>query len=182
MATPLDAEAVPAARTFSYDELKKLHYLHAALSESMRLFPPVAINSRLTVNDDVLPDGTPVKKGWFADYSAYAMGRMERVWGQDCREFKPERWLDRDGKYRSFDQFRFPVFHCGPRTCLGKDLAYIQMKAIAAAVMYEFEIVAADGGATSERMMNPPYIVALLLKMTGGFPVRLKRREKPKYI
>lgn len=182
VATPLDAEAVPAARTFSYDELKKLHYLHAALSESMRLFPPVAINSRLTVNDDVLPDGTPVKKGWFADYSAYAMGRMERVWGQDCREFKPERWLDRDGKYRSFDQFRFPVFHCGPRTCLGKDLAYIQMKAIAAAVMYEFEIVAADGGATSERMMNPPYIVALLLKMTGGFPVRLKRREKPKYI
>ncbi|GJY53992.1 cytochrome P450 94A1-like protein, partial [Tanacetum coccineum] len=36
----------------TFDELKTLHYLHAALSESMRLFPPVPINSRLTVNDD----------------------------------------------------------------------------------------------------------------------------------
>jgi hypothetical protein len=32
--------------------------------------PPVPINSRLTVDDDVLPDGTRVGKGWFADYSA----------------------------------------------------------------------------------------------------------------
>ncbi|KAJ9172250.1 hypothetical protein P3X46_015511 [Hevea brasiliensis] len=182
VASPPDAEAVPEARTFSYDELKKLHYLHAALSESMRLFPPVAINSRLTIDNDVLPDGTRVGKGWFADYSAYAMGRMERVWGQDCRAFKPERWLDIDRKYQPCDQFRFPVFHCGPRTCLGKDLASIQMKAIAAAVMYEFEIVPVDGGASAEKMMNPPYITTLLLKMKGGFPIRLKRRDRDGYI
>ncbi|EEF35338.1 cytochrome P450, putative [Ricinus communis] len=175
---PPEAVSESRMRIFSYDDLKKLHYLHAALSETMRLFPPVAINSRLTVDDDVLPDGTRVGKGWFADYSAYAMGRMEKVWGQDCREFKPERWLDKDGKFQPSDQFRFPVFHCGPRTCLGKELAYIQMKAIAAAVMYEFEILAIDGGANAERMMNPPYIVTLLLKMRGGFSVRLKRRER----
>lgn len=65
----------------------------------MRLFPPVPINSRLTVDDDVLPDGTHVGKGWFADYSAYAMGRMEEVWGRDRMEFKPERWLNGDGAF-----------------------------------------------------------------------------------
>ncbi|XP_050237978.1 cytochrome P450 94A1-like [Mercurialis annua] len=166
-------------RMFSYEELKKLHYLHATLSETMRLFPPVAINSRLTVDDDVLPDGTRVGRGWFADYSAYAMGRMEKIWGGDCREFKPERWLDEnDGKFQPSDQFRFPVFHCGPRTCLGKELGYIQMKAIAAALIYEFEILAVDGGANAERMMNPPYVVSLLLKMKGGLKVKVKRRER----
>ncbi|KAJ6315362.1 hypothetical protein OIU78_018784 [Salix suchowensis] len=164
------------ARIFSYEELKNFHYLHAALSESMRLFPPVPINSRTTVEDDILPDGTCVKKGWFADYSAYAMGRMERVWGQDCREFKPERWLDRDGVYQPFDQFRYPVFHCGPRMCLGKQMAYIQMKAIAAAVMHEFEILPVDGGATARKMASPPYRLSMVLKMRGGLPVRLKRR------
>ncbi|XP_059431347.1 cytochrome P450 CYP94D108-like [Corylus avellana] len=164
-------------RIFSYDELKKLHYLHAALSESMRLFPPVPINSRLTVDDDVLPDGTHVGKGWFADYSAYAMGRMERVWGEDCREFRPERWLGDDGAFQPSDQNRFPVFHCGPRICLGKEMAYLQMKSVAAAVMNEFDVVAVDGGATAEKMMNPPYTLALLLKMRGGLPVKLIRRE-----
>jgi cytochrome P450 len=109
-AAPLPA-ADSRARIFSYEELKNFHYLHAALSESMRLFPPVPINSRSTVEDDILPDGTYVRKGWFADYSAYAMGRMEKVWGPDCREFKPERWLDSDGVYQPFDQFRYPVFH-----------------------------------------------------------------------
>ncbi|WCJ28936.1 Cytochrome P450 94A1 [Euphorbia peplus] len=175
------ASSAPAGATpmlFSYDQLKKLDYLHAALSETMRLFPPVPINSRSTVDDDVLPDGIHVAKGWFADYSAYAMGRMERVWGSDCREFKPERWLDCDGRYQPLDQFRFPVFHCGPRMCLGKDLGYFQMKAIVAAVMYEFEIVAVNGGASPERMMNPPYVVTLILKMKGGLHVKLKRRER----
>lgn len=170
-------ESLPV--TFNYDDLKKLHYLHAALTESMRLFPPVPINSRLTVDDDVLPDGTQVKKGWFADYSAYAMGRMEKLWGRDCSEFKPERWLNADGVFQAPNQFHFPVFHCGPRICLGKEMAYVQMKSVAAAVIYEFEVTAVDGGGCPEKMKNPPYMLSLLLKMRGGLPVRLKRRERP---
>ncbi|KAG2674730.1 hypothetical protein I3760_13G152100 [Carya illinoinensis] len=162
---------------FSYEELKKMHYLHAALTESIRLFPPVPINSRLTVADDVLPDGTHVGKGWFADYSAYAMGRMDKVWGEHCREYRPERWLGEDGTFMPLDQFRFPVFHGGPRICLGKEMAYVQMKSVAAALMYRFEIVAIDGGASAEKMKNPPYKLSLLLKMRGGLPVRLRRRQ-----
>ncbi|KAJ7960570.1 putative Cytochrome P450 [Quillaja saponaria] len=171
------AAAAEEGIVFGYDELKKLHYLHAALSESLRLFPPVPINSRLTVDDDVLPDGTHVGKGWFADYSAYAMGRMEKVWGPDCKEFKPERWLNDEGVYQPLDPFRYPVFHSGPRICLGKEMAFVQMKSVAAAVLYEYELVAADGGGTAEKMMDPPYMLTLLLRMRGGFLVRLKKRR-----
>ncbi|KAF5196933.1 Cytochrome p450 [Thalictrum thalictroides] len=162
---------------FSYEDLKNLNYLHAAISESLRLFPPVPINSRLTVNDDVLPDGTHVKAGWFADYSAYAIGRTESVWGPDCKEFKPDRWLDKDGVFQPLDQFRFPVFHAGPRICLGKEMGYMQMKSIAASVIYGFEVEAVNGGGDVEKMKNPPYILSLTLKMKGGLPIRLKRRR-----
>ncbi|KAF9596862.1 hypothetical protein IFM89_013910 [Coptis chinensis] len=170
---------VPNIRSgnFSYEDLKQLHYLHAAISESLRLFPPVPINTRLTVNDDVLPDGTQVKAGWFADYSAYAVGRNESVWGKDCNVFRPERWLDEYGVFQPLDQFRFPVFHSGPRICLGKEMAYMQMKSIAAAVIYGFEVVAVDGGGSVEKMKKPPYVLSLVLKMKGGLPVRLKRRS-----
>ncbi|KAK9068085.1 hypothetical protein SSX86_012196 [Deinandra increscens subsp. villosa] len=162
----------------AFDDLKNLNYLHAALSESMRLFPPVPINSRLTVDDDVLPDGTYVGKGWFADYSAYAMGRMERLWGPDCREFKPERWLDGDGVYQPLDQYKYPVFHGGFRMCLGKEMAYLQMKSVVVAVMHEFEIEVIGGGGTPEKMVDPPYSLSLLLSMKNGLHVRLKKRQQ----
>ncbi|CAB4278216.1 unnamed protein product [Prunus armeniaca] len=109
----------------------------------MRLFPSVPINSRLTVDDEVLPDGCQVRKGWFDNYFAYAM------------EFKPERWLDGDG-----------------------EMAYVQMKLVVAAVMYEFEVVVVNGGATAKKMMNPPYILSLVLKMKGRLAVRLHKRQR----
>lgn len=173
----LMASSTPENLTF--DDLKNLQYLHAALSESMRLFPPVPINSRLTVDDDKLPDGTFVGKGWFADYSAYAMGRMERLWGSDCREFKPERWLDGIGVYQPSGQFKYPVFHGGFRMCLGKDMAYLQMKSVVVAIMYAFEVEVIGGGGTPERMVDPPYTLSLLLSMKDGLPVRLKKRQHP---
>ena len=179
-AAPAPAAPVPAPVAFSYDDLKGLDYLHAGISESLRLFPPVPIDSRLAVEDDILPDGTQVRKGWFADYSAYAMGRMDQVWGPDCREYRPERWLDEYGRFRPSDPFRFPVFHCGPRICLGREMAFVQMKSIAAGVMSEFEILPVDGGGCAGKMMHPPYTQTIILKMRGGFPVRVTKRPRPR--
>ncbi|KAF3793942.1 Cytochrome P450 94A1 [Nymphaea thermarum] len=157
---------------FRYEELKEMHYLHAALSEALRLFPPVPIDSRLAVSEDVLPDGTYVGAGWFADYSAYAMGRSKELWGANCHEFVPERWLD-NGKFVPENQFKFPVFHAGPRTCLGKDMAYIQMKSLVASILYSFEIHVANGGPNP-----PPYTLALTMKMKEGLTVRVIRRRE----
>ncbi|KAJ8491734.1 hypothetical protein OPV22_013455 [Ensete ventricosum] len=83
----------------------------------------------------------------------------------------PDRWLNKDGEYRPMNPFRFPVFHAGPRMCLGKDMAYIQMKAVAASVMEKFEIEVVD----KERERELEYIMILRLK--GGLPVRVRERN-----
>ncbi|XVF19414.1 hypothetical protein REPUB_Repub11eG0108300 [Reevesia pubescens] len=57
-----------------------------------------------------------------------------------------------------------------------RDMAYVQMKTIVVALMREFEIVAV-GGASAEKMMDPPYTLSLVLKMIGGFRVKLKTRK-----
>ncbi|KAK7290746.1 hypothetical protein RIF29_05390 [Crotalaria pallida] len=154
---------------FAYEELKEMHYLHAAISETMRLYPPVPVDTKECLYDDVLPDGTVIKKDWFLTYHTYAMGRMENVWGKDCCEFKPERWLE-NGVYCAESPFRFPVFHAGPRMCLGKDMAYIQMKSIAACVMERFEIEAVD------KDTCPEHLLSLTLRMKGGLPVKVRAR------
>ncbi|RZC49954.1 hypothetical protein C5167_018384 [Papaver somniferum] len=46
-----------------YDDVKDMVYIHAALCESMRLYPPVPVESKEAENDDILPDGTIIKKG-----------------------------------------------------------------------------------------------------------------------
>ncbi|GFY90266.1 cytochrome P450, family 86, subfamily A, polypeptide 4 [Actinidia rufa] len=117
-----------------FEEIDQLVYLKAALSETLRLYPSVPEDSKHVVADDVLPDGTFVPAGSSVTYSIYSAGRMKSTWGDDCLEFLPERWLSGDGKrFLMHDQFKFVAFNAGPRICLGRDLAYLQMKSIAAA-------------------------------------------------
>ncbi|KAI7980915.1 Cytochrome P450 94A1 [Camellia lanceoleosa] len=82
----------------SFKEVKDMVYTYASLSESMRLYPPVPIDSKKVIDDDVLPDGTVIKKGTSVAYHPYAMGRSEKLWGRDWAEFRLERWLEKRDK------------------------------------------------------------------------------------
>lgn len=134
----------------SYEQLKELHYLHGAIYESMRLFPPVQFDSKFCLNDDVLPDGRFVKGGTRVTYHPYAMGRMEEIWGFDCLEFKPERWL-RDGVFCLENNFKYPVFHAGLRVCLGKEMALIELKCVAISLLRLYRIELAEFEITTPR-------------------------------
>ncbi|KAG7570578.1 Cytochrome P450 superfamily [Arabidopsis thaliana x Arabidopsis arenosa] len=125
------------------EALDQMQYLHAALSETVRLYPPVPKDMRCAENDDILPDGHRVSKGDNIYYIAYAMGRMTYIWGQDAEEFKPERWL-KDGVFQTESPFKFISFHAGPRICPGKDFAYRQMKIVAMALLHFFRFKMAD--------------------------------------
>jgi cytochrome P450 len=153
-----------------------MHYLHAALAEAMRLYPPVPFNGRVAAADDALPSGAAVRAGWHSNYSAYAMGRMETLWGADCVEFMPERWLEAGGEFVPVDAARYPVFHAGPRVCLGKEMAYVQMKAVAAAVIRRFRVDVVSPAASMET--PAAYDMTATMKMQGGLWVRLVRREE----
>ncbi|XP_030508475.2 cytochrome P450 CYP94D108 [Cannabis sativa] len=158
--------------TYSFDEIRDMQYLHAAITESMRLYPPLPVDSRVCKNDDVWPDGTLVKKGSLVSFHPYAMGRMESIWGENCYEFQPERWMV-DGVFRPENPYRYPVFHGGPRMCLGKDMAYIQMKSIAASVLGRFEVDVLD------KDTCPEHLLVVTFRMKGGLPVRIRKRKGP---
>lgn len=154
-----------------FEEVDKLVYLKAALSETLRLYPSVPEDSKHVVADDVLPDGTFVPAGSSVTYSIYSAGRMRATWGEDCSEFRPERWLSPDGqKFVMQDAFKFVAFNAGPRICLGKDLAYLQMKSIAAAVLLRHRLRVAAGHRVVQKM-------SLTLFMQYGLKVDVLRRD-----
>ncbi|KAI7993725.1 Cytochrome P450 86B1 [Camellia lanceoleosa] len=155
---------------FKPEEVKKMDYLQAALSEALRLYPSVPVDHKEVVEDDVFPDGTVLKKGTKIIYAIYAMGRMEAIWGKDCRDYKPERWL-RDSRFMSESAYKFTAFNGGPRLCLGKDFAYYQMKFAAASILYRYRVVVEE---------NHPVVpkLALTMYMKHGLKVKVFRRSE----
>ncbi|KAK4415986.1 cytochrome [Sesamum alatum] len=132
------------AASVSEEALEKMHYLHAAVTETLRLYPPVPANPKMCFSDDIMPDGYHVKKGDVVTYLPYAMGRMKFIWGNDAEEFKPERWLDENGCFQQESPFKFPAFQAGPRICLGKEFAYRQMKLFSAVLLRFFVFKLSD--------------------------------------
>ncbi|XP_037486742.1 cytochrome P450 86A22-like [Triticum dicoccoides] len=166
-----DDPALWLAAPFDYEELDRLVYLKAALSETLRLYPSVPEDSKHVVADDYLPDGTFVPAGSSVTYSIYSAGRMKTVWGEDCLEFRPERWLSADGtKFEPHDSYRFVAFNAGPRICLGKDLAYLQMKNIAGSILLRHRLAVAPGHRVEQKM-------SLTLFMKHGLRMVVRPRD-----
>ena len=137
---------------FEPEEIKGLVYLQAAILEALRLYPPGPLERKAVLADDVLPSGHQLCSGETILVSIYAMGRMEALWGADCHEYRPERWLisrSHDGcaanKLRYVPSHKFMAFNSGPRLCLGKDIAMAQMKTIVAAVVCNFDVELLQG-------------------------------------
>ncbi|KAL2337432.1 hypothetical protein Fmac_011878 [Flemingia macrophylla] len=146
------------------DALEKMHYLHAALTETLRLYPAVPVDGRISEEPDILPDGYKLKRGDGLYYLAYGMGRMSSIWGEDAEEFRPERWLKSEN-FQPESPFKFVAFHAGPRICLGKDFAYRQMKILAVALVRFFRFKLQNGA------QNVTYRVMFTLHMDKGLPL-----------
>ncbi|KAI3666029.1 hypothetical protein L6452_44667 [Arctium lappa] len=160
-----------------FETLKEMKYLQACICETMRLYPPVSWDSKHAAGDDVLPDGTPVNSGDRVTYFPYGMGRMERLWGVDRLEFRPDRWFDGEPgefagrlKLKEVSPYKYPVFHAGPRVCLGKGLANVQMSYVVASIVNRFEI-------RPVRFEEAVYLPLLTAHMEGGFKVSIRRRR-----
>ncbi|KAF5473588.1 hypothetical protein F2P56_010190 [Juglans regia] len=156
----------------SFEQLRELHFLQAAVYESMRLYPPIQYDSKFCQEDDVLPDGTYVRGGTRVTYHPYAMGRIEEIWGPDCLEFRPERWL-KDGVFFPANPFKYPVFQAGVRVCLGKEMALVELKCLALSLVRRFHIDLATPG------RSPLFSPGLTSSFRGGLPVLVRERETP---
>ncbi|GLJ19769.1 hypothetical protein SUGI_0358160 [Cryptomeria japonica] len=155
---------------FGLEELRCMNYLQAAVSETLRLYPPVPISYRQAIEDSILPDGTHVKKGSKLLYFIYATNRMESLWGKDALEFKPERWIDKEGVCMKEWDYKFPVFNAGPRLCLGRDIAYVNMKFMAANILSRYKVKVDPG-----HKVKPKFGLTLFMK--HGLKVSLESRD-----
>ena len=89
----------------TYEQLKSMKYLSAALSETLRFYPAIPVNQRSAIVDTTLPRGggpdglSPIGilKGTAVLYSTFGLQLQPEHYEHsdiDPLKFKPERWLD----------------------------------------------------------------------------------------
>lgn len=133
-----EVEEVCGADAITYDQLNRLAYVRAVLDEGLRLHPSVPMDGKMAVGHDVLPDGTTITPGCLVQFSPWVQGRYTKLWGSDAETFRPERWLTMETRPSSY---AWTAFNAGPRECLGKRLAEMEMTFFLASTIRDFDFV-----------------------------------------
>jgi cytochrome P450 len=102
--------------------LHELVYCRQVIDETLRLYPPFWESFRTAYADDVL-DGYRVRGGESLLLSLYAAHRDARFW-PNPGEFDPSRF---DARSVPAHRLAYSPFLSGPRTCIGKNLALLEM-------------------------------------------------------
>ncbi|KAG8703084.1 hypothetical protein FRC09_004364 [Ceratobasidium sp. 395] len=129
----------------SMADLDKLPYLDNVVRESLRVHPPVPSTIRVADHDVQVPVSKSfkdrygveqthitVQKGDGIIIPIASMNRDKDIWGDDAREFRPERWdnLPESAKDMPAIWGHLMTFLAGNRSCIGFRFALIEMKAL----------------------------------------------------
>ncbi|EMR62676.1 putative cytochrome p450 oxidoreductase protein [Eutypa lata UCREL1] len=132
-----------------YAEVSKLPYLHAVVREGMRVF-----SSATWPIERLVPAGGATIAGMFFPEGTSvgclpgAVHRDARIYGEDARVYRPERWLTADREQLRQMEASHMGFSRGRRSCLGQHIAVLQMKKVIPALVMRFELGLVDPNAS----------------------------------
>jgi cytochrome P450 len=138
----------------------------AVIEEAIRLYPPIAAISRVSLGQDELA-GEPVRPGSLIVISPYVLHRHRTLWHRP-EVFDPRRFL---GIERSkIDRFAYLPFGVGPRICIGSAFALQEATLVLATIVRHFHFD-----------LRPGHTVWPSLKVTlrpkNGLPMTLRKRH-----
>jgi benzoate 4-monooxygenase len=136
----------------SYKELQHIGYLRAVLEENWRCRPPLARGlPRITVGQGATIAGHFIPPGVTVSATVYTIQHDKNLFRRPL-EFIPERWMPEEdfGKdeteAKNLKDYCIP-FSLGPRACIGRNLAYMEVSIVIATLVLNFEWEMAEKGA-----------------------------------
>ncbi|KAL4924473.1 cytochrome P450 [Aspergillus undulatus] len=153
-------------------------YLTACIDESLRMSPPIASCLFREVGaGGITVDNEFIEPGMLIGTGVYSLHHNPRNYERPD-EFIPERWLDEESgsdmeidgekdkdKPKSTTRPAFMPFSMGPRACIGKSLALMELSMTVASLLARFDIRVAAG---QEGMLGAGDVLAGLGRASPG--------------
>jgi cytochrome P450 len=169
----------PAAETRLHEELRdvlggrppevadlaRLPYLHAVVSEVLRLYPPAYLLARTAIAPFTI-GGYDFGPGETVLMSQWVMHRDARYYDEPDA-FRPERWLD--GLADRLPPGAYFPFGDGPRRCIGQGFAMLESALVIATLAQQFQFRLAPG-----RPVVPEPLVTLRPKHGISMTIRAR--------
>lgn len=130
---------IGSSRLVTKEDKINLPYIEAVCCEIQRHASIGSLNGPHTVMEDTEFHGYTIPKNAYISGVIYSVHRDKRFFGEDVEMFRPERWLDKEGKL-VMNEHLIP-FSMGPRVCLGEMLARMELFTIFTSLVQHFTFV-----------------------------------------
>jgi cytochrome P450 family 12 len=123
------------------DVLNQTRYAKACIKESLRLFP-IAIGNLRTMQTDVCIEGYRIPAG-FDVIACHSLITNKPTQFSRPQDYVPERWLRGNTEFPSAKEahpFAYMPFGFGPRTCIGRRFAEMELETLLLTVIRNFRI------------------------------------------
>jgi cytochrome P450 len=144
-----ELDGAPIEFPVAWKDSQTLPYLDAVIKEALRVYPIGAVLQERVVPQTgfELPDGRRIPPETIVGIAGFNTNRREEVWGDRPESFNPDRWFPLEGESptnynsRLNAMKRFDIsFGHGPRGCLGKNIALLEMYKLIATLFGLFEV------------------------------------------
>lgn len=130
---------LPDAASVTAEQATAMSYTQQVLEETLRLYPPVWLFTRRSVEDDEL-ENYDVPVGTDIYLSPFVLHRTAEFWREPER-FDPDRFAVGDKPRRERPYFPFSL---GPRRCLGEYFSFLEMKIHLGLLLPRFHLARID--------------------------------------
>lgn len=123
----------------TFEMVKDLPYLAAVVNETLRYHSTSGIGLPRQVpldGEGVVIRGHFFPPGTVLSVPTYSIHHSKEIWGEDADEFRPERWEKLTPRQKN----AFIPFSYGPRACVGRNVAEMEMKLIVASWVRRYDV------------------------------------------
>ncbi len=160
-----EVETVAGGASIAPEQVTKLHFARQVVSETLRLYPPAFMLTRVAGRDTNVA-GHRVKAGQRINLPIYAIHRRADVF-PDPHAFDPDRF---DAERPQPSRYSYLPFGAGPRICLGASFAMAEAVTVLATL-----IRAVDLQPVAASQVWP--VAQLSLRPRGGMPMIVRAKE-----